>query len=274
MTANSQAKTSNARLVAAAASCAALYAIVNIITSPIRAPWGVGEFRPGVVIPAFYAVVFGPIPAGIGAGFGSFIGDMISLVSTGGSNPTLAIVAGAPANFIGFLVLGWVFQKMKNWKGFIVGTTSGLFLGNLWAAAGVVLLLGLPNIFILGYLLFWFGTMFPFVVILVPAIVRLMRPYASKLSSGSQYPIIAEPQKKVLWVWTIIVSLLVLASLGVFLAFQSDLAASNFGSPFWIDILLIVSAISVLIVGAFIPSVGVNKSMEMHPAEAASSAPP
>src|SRR5579872_5394262 len=119
---------STARLVAAAATCAALYAIVNILTSPIRTPWGVGEFRPGVVIPAFYALVFGPIPAALGAGFGSFIGDMVSLVATGGSNPILAIVAGAPANFLGFLVIGWVFQKIRSWKGFVVGTTAGLFI--------------------------------------------------------------------------------------------------------------------------------------------------
>ena len=108
---------SSAKLVAAAATCAALYAIVNVITSPIRAPWGVGEFRPGVVIPAFYALIFGPIPAALGAGVGSFVGDMISLVATGGSNPTLAIVAGAPGNFLGFLIIGWVFQKLEKLEG-------------------------------------------------------------------------------------------------------------------------------------------------------------
>ncbi len=244
---------STARFVASAATCAALYAIVNIITSPIRTPWGVGEFRPGVVIPAFYALVFGPVPAAVGAGVGSFVGDMISLVPGGASNPLLAIVAGGVGNFLGFLVLGWVYQKIKGWKGFILGTTSGLFLGNLWAAAGVVFLLRLPAILTLGFLLFWFGTMFPFVVILVPGLIRAMRPYSSQLSADSSYPELVEPQKKVLWSWTIAVSILVLASLGVFLAFQSSLSASF--SVFWIEILLIISAISVLVVGAFIPNI-------------------
>ena len=241
-----------ARLVAAAASCAALYAIVNILTSPIRTPWGVGEFRPGVVIPAFYALVFGPIPAAFGAGFGSFIGDMVSLVATGASTPLLAIVAGGGGNFVGFLVLGWVYQRIKGWKGFIAGTTTGLFIGNLWAAAGVVLILNFPTVLILGFLLFWFGTMFPFVVVLVPALLRAMKPYASKLSANSAYPELAEPKKSILWTWTIAVSALVLASVGVLLAFQSGLTKDF--SVFWIEILLIVSAISVLIVGAFIPS--------------------
>ena len=222
---------STARFVRSAATCAALYAIVNIITSPIRTPWGVGEFRPGVVIPAFYALVFGPVPAAVGAGVGSFVGDMISLVPGGASNPLLAIVAGGVGNFLGFLVLGWVYQKIKGWKGFILGTTSGLFLGNLWAAAGVVFLLRLPAILTLGFLLFWFGTMFPFVVILVPGLIRAMRPYSSQLSADSSYPELVEPQKKVLWSWTIAVSILVLASLGVFLAFQSSLApvSASFG---------------------------------------------
>jgi len=247
---------STARFVASAATCAALYAIVNILTSPIRTPWGVGEFRPGVVIPAFYALVFGPVPAAIGAGVGSFIGDMVSLVATGASNPLLAIVAGGIGNFLGFLVLGWVYQKIRGWKGFILGTTSGLFAGNLWAAGGVVFLLGLPKILILGFLLFWFGTMFPFVVILVPALVRLMRPYASQLSTSTAYPELVEPQKKILWTWTLTVSLLIIASLGVFLAFQSGLSSSF--STYWVEILLIASAISVLLVGAFIPR-GIKK---------------
>jgi len=250
---------STARLVASAATCAALYAIVNILTSPIRTPWGVGEFRPGVVIPAFYALVFGPVPAAIGAGVGSFVGDMVSLVATGASNPLLALVAGGIGNFLGFLVLGWVYQKIKGWKGFILGTTSGLFVGNLWAAGGVVFLLGLPPVLTLGFLLFWFGTMFPFVVILVPALLRAMRPYASQLSANSSYPELVEPQKKVLWTWTVLVSVLVLASLGVFLGFQSSLSSSF--SIEWVEILLIISAISVLVVGAFIPNFSQPKAV-------------
>ena len=255
---------SSARLIASAAICAALYAIVNIVTSPIRAPWGVGEFRPGVVIPAFFAVVDGPIPAGIGAGLGSFIGDMISLVATGGSNPTLAVVAGAPANFLGFLILGWIFEKFKTWKGFALGSAVGLLVGNLWAAAGVVLILGLPNILILGYLMFWFGTMFPFVIVLVPPLVKYMAPFSSRLTRGTKYPKFAEPARKVVWVWTGVVTVLVLVCLGVFLLASDQLVASNFGSPTWIEILLAVSAISVIAVAAFIPVSDPNRDPKLE----------
>ena len=244
---------STARLVAAAATCAALYAIVNIISSPIRTPWGVGEFRPGVVIPAFYALIFGPLPAALGAGIGSFVGDMVSLVPSGGSTPLVALIAGGIGNFVGFLVLGWVYQKIKGWRGFIAGTTSGLFAGNLWAAAGVVFLLHLPPILILGLLLFWFGTMFPFVVFLVPPLLRIMKPYSSKISS-SAYPTLVEPNRKVLWAWTIAVSVLVLAGTAVVIGVQTSLIQDlSRGQVFWIEVLLVVSAVSVLIVGAFIP---------------------
>jgi uncharacterized membrane protein len=245
---------STARMVAAAATCAALYAIVNILTSPIKTPWGVGEFRPGVVIPAFYALIFGPVPAALGAGLGSIIGDLVSLVPGGASTPLVAIVAGGIGNFLGFLLLGWVYEKIRGWRGFMLGTISGLFIGNLWAAAGVVFLLGLPNVLILGLLLFWFGTMFPFVILFVPALVRAMKPYAGSISSSSGYPQLVAPQRKLLWTWTIIVSVLVLAALATFLVFQSSFTIWTGNVKNWVAILLVISAISVLVVGAFIPT--------------------
>ncbi len=247
-----QSAPSRARLVASAAICAALYAVLDGLTSTLRTPWGVGEFRPGVVVPAFFAIVAGPIPAALGAAVGSFVADMVTLVPSGGSTPLLAAVAGAPANFIGFLILGYVYQKIKNWKGFILGTTSGLFIGNLWAAAFVVYLLGLPQVEVLGLLLFWFGTMFPFVVIFVPAMVRYLRPYASQLGSGKPYPVITEPSRRVLWTWSILVAALVLAAMGALLAFQTKLVTGSGGALAW-ELLFGVSAAAVLVVGAFIP---------------------
>ncbi|HXQ92396.1 MAG TPA: hypothetical protein VN739_05270, partial [Nitrososphaerales archaeon] len=211
---------SRASLVSSAAICAALYAIVNVATSFIQTPFGVGEFRPGVVIPAFFAITAGPLPAALGAGIGSFIGDMLSLVPAGKSTFIWAVGGGGIGNFLGFLALGWVYEKMKSWRGFVLGTTAGLFVGNLIAAIGVVFLgllfLPLSSInpfpgmggmtaagWVIGLLLFWFGTMFPFVIILVPPLIRVMRPYASKLSANREYPELGEPNKKIVWTWSI-----------------------------------------------------------------------
>ena len=181
-------KKGRSSLVATAAMCAALYAVANALTSFISTPFGIGEFRPGIVIPIFFAIVSGPLPAAIGASVGSFVGDMISLVPEARSNIVWALAGGALGNFLGMLVLGWIFQKLKNWKGFIIGTTVGLFVGKCVASAGVVLtglyilpasftqlgfsktyangLFGLPggvaSLIFLGLFLFWFGTMFPF----------------------------------------------------------------------------------------------------------------
>ena len=244
---------SHANLVASAAVCAALYTVLNAITATIHTPWGVGEFRPGVVIPAFFAVVSGPLPAALGAAVGSFLGDMIALVPTGGTTPLLALVAGVPGNFVGFYILGWVFQKVRTWRGFIVGTTSGLFIGNLIAAVGVVLFLGLSNALILGLVLFWFGTMFPFVVIFVPVLVRYLRPYASGFSSNADYPVITEPNRRILWGWSILVSVLVLAALGVLLLAEAGIVENSPGGAFAFEALFGVAAASVIVVGAFIP---------------------
>jgi hypothetical protein len=253
--------------------CAALYAIFDALTSTLRTPWGVGEFRPGIVIPVFFAIVAGPLPAAIGAGVGSFIADMVSLVPSGASTPALAAIAGAPANFLGILLVGWIYQKFRTWKGFIGGTTVGLFIGNLWAASFVVWLLGLSSSLVLGLLLFWFGTMFPFVVILVPAMLRYLQPYAGKLSSKSEYPIIIEPNRKLLWAWSITIAVLVLAAMGTLLVFQAGLVKGSPGAILdlgfaqlkisgalaW-ELLFGLSAIAVLVVGAFVPRTAMKEN--------------
>jgi hypothetical protein len=263
----------SSKFVASAAMCASLYAIFDALTSTLRTPWGVGEFRPGIVIPVFFALVAGPLPAALGAGVGSFIADMVSLVPSGASTPALAAIAGAPANFLGILLVGWVYQKFRTWRGFIGGTTVGLFFGNLWAAGFVVWLLGLSSSLILGLLLFWFGTMFPFVVILVPPMLRYLRPYASKLSSRLDYPVIIEPNRKLLWIWSVTIAVLVLAAMGALLVFQAGLVKSSpgavlnlgfaqislSGAQAW-ELLFGVSAISVLLVGAFIPRTAIKQS--------------
>jgi uncharacterized membrane protein len=275
-----------ANFVATAAICAALYAVVNAITSFIPTPYGIGEFRPGVVIPAFFAITAGPLPAALGAGIGSFIGDMVSLVPAGRSTFLWALLAGGIGNFLGFLVLGLVYEKLKSWKGFIFGTAAGLFVGNLVAAGGVVLLgmFFLPSSSInpfpgmagglaggigVGLLLFWFGTMFPFVIVFVPPIVRMLRSYASNLSVGREYPELVEPNRKLLWIWSILVAILVLACLGVaVLSNVSGIKAivnQDGGALNW-ELLFIISAVAVLVVGAFSPQISAPKPKIENPA--------
>ncbi len=59
----------------------ALYAVLNIIFNLVQLPnagGGAIALRPGIVIPLFFGVVFGPIVGFFVGGFGNIIGDLIS----------------------------------------------------------------------------------------------------------------------------------------------------------------------------------------------------
>ena len=86
---------------------AVLYAIAIVITAPIPTPWGVGHFRPGIVVPAFFAVVYGPFIGGMGAAIGTFLGSFILTAVGTGLGPIASLVSGSPGNFVGFYLLGW-----------------------------------------------------------------------------------------------------------------------------------------------------------------------
>ena len=53
-----------AKQLADMATCAALYAVAIAVTAFVPTPWGVGQFRPAVVIPVIYALLGGPLVAG------------------------------------------------------------------------------------------------------------------------------------------------------------------------------------------------------------------
>jgi hypothetical protein len=174
------------------AICAALYAVVNGMTAPIGTPWGVGQFRPGVIVPAVFAITSGTMVGAVGAGIGSLVGDILFLVPLGQTTYVLAVAAGLPGNFVGFLLFGWIVNRYKSWSAFTVGSATSLLVGNFIAAAGVMLLafsnatgasfwMGLA-----GFTLFWEFTMLPFMILVLPIILRALRtnPSSRIWSSG------------------------------------------------------------------------------------------
>ncbi|MEM3579054.1 MAG: ECF transporter S component, partial [Candidatus Bathyarchaeia archaeon] len=86
------------------ALCAALYAVGAYATSYIQSPWGMGQFRPAVVIPAFFATVFDPWTASIGAALGTLICDS----AKHGTLYMGSLIAAVPGNFIGFFLFGYI----------------------------------------------------------------------------------------------------------------------------------------------------------------------
>jgi len=95
--------------------CGALYAAVGYIIYlflPITTPGiGIVRFWPNVVIPAVFAVLFGPLVGGIGAAIGIFISD--TLIH---HDPLLSLTVGVTSNFVGFYLLGLIARKNIEWR--------------------------------------------------------------------------------------------------------------------------------------------------------------
>ncbi|MDG6926073.1 MAG: hypothetical protein JRN09_05925 [Nitrososphaerota archaeon] len=180
---------------------AVLYAVAKGATAYIHTPWGVGELLIGIFVPAFFAVVSDTWSAAIGAGLGTFIGDTFFLTATGSTNPALSLIAGVPANFIAFLLFGWFVKRYTSWGGFVAATLSFVTLGNLIAASSIVffgasvftavgpLVAAYPaEALIFGFTAFWSLTMIPFIIIVVPLLVRAVKPLRGRSSIISSFP--------------------------------------------------------------------------------------
>lgn len=117
------------RDIVATGICGALYAVVGYLIYlflPITAPGiGIVRFWPSVVIPATFAVLFGPKVGGFGAAIGIFISD--TLIH---NDPLLSFTVGVTSNFVGFYLIGLISRKNIEWKktlailGIIVGFIS------------------------------------------------------------------------------------------------------------------------------------------------------
>jgi len=144
---------------------AALYAIVGYLTnlgivSPVV---GVVRFWPAVIVPAIFAVLFGPWVGGTSAAIGIFISDM---VHPGHGIAVLSLTIGVPSNFAGFYLVGLISRRNMNWRNIIIALIIGnavitgmisylfsigslafdvaaLFLGVLFACVAIVVVVGL-----------------------------------------------------------------------------------------------------------------------------------
>ena len=167
-------------LTVTVALCAGLYAVGAYSTSHIPSPWGMGQFRPAVVIPALFATIFGPMPAGLGAALGTLIADS---VRHGGLYPG-SWIAAVPGNFMGFYLFGYIVKERFSWRRFILASNLTLTIANLIVAflyvfcykllyAGA-LEFQLQNLTLLsmGLTIWWFVTMLPFVLVVTPPLIR------------------------------------------------------------------------------------------------------
>ena len=119
--------------------CSALYAVFGILTGYINF-YGIG-FLPAVIIPAVFAVLFGPWVGGTSGAIGIFIRDMFVH-----GNAPLSLVAGVPPNFILFFLIGYLSARNISLKQALAGVSiaavgllvpSIVFLPDIAAYAGL-----------------------------------------------------------------------------------------------------------------------------------------
>ncbi|MEM1539517.1 MAG: ECF transporter S component [Candidatus Bathyarchaeia archaeon] len=164
------------------ALCAALYAVGAYTTAYIPSPWGFGQFRPAVVIPSFFAAVFGPWVGGVGAALGTLICDSVKH----GTLHMGSLIAAVPGNFIGFFILGYIMKRKFTWERFVLASYLTLAVGNIIVAFLYVFLykvlytqtLQMPfeSLIMLsvGLTIFWFITMLPFSLTITPVLIRVV----------------------------------------------------------------------------------------------------
>ena len=166
--------------VAQSATCAVLYAMGSYLTAYISSPWGSGQFRPAVVIPAIFAALFGPFVGGVGAALGTLIADSIKH----GELYVRSLVSAVPGNFIGFYLFGWLMKRRFSWENFVKTSQVTLLISNvivafLYVYYRVFVDVSYPVAFAgawiyisLGLVAWWYVTMLPFVLLLGPPLIR------------------------------------------------------------------------------------------------------
>jgi uncharacterized membrane protein len=114
--------------VAVIGICAAVYAVIGRLTDLGLTFLGVAFF-PAVVVPAVFAVLYGPWVGGFGAAIGIFIRDMLFH-----GNAALSLTAGVPPNFVVFFLIGYLANRNINMKKIV----AGVVVAGTVVAAGVL----------------------------------------------------------------------------------------------------------------------------------------
>jgi hypothetical protein len=197
-------------IVVATALNAALYAVGAYATSYIPSPWGVGQFRPAVVIPALFATIFGPWAGGVGAALGTLIADS----AKHGGLYFGSLLAAVPGNFVGFFIFGYVMRKKFNWARFVTVANVTLVVANLivaflyvfafkllyaQAVAFTQLTSDALTVLSVGLTVFWFVTMLPFVLLVTPPlIVTVASAFPSIVPRELRANAVKQPPKQLL----------------------------------------------------------------------------
>lgn len=132
----------------------ALYVVVGyIFYSLIPISYGGVRFWPPVIVPAVFAVVFGPFVGGVGAAVGIFISDAIF-----GNNLLLSLIAGVTSNFVAFFLIGYIAKRKISWLAPVVGygilTALFVWIGYAYTSLDIVTKSAFIGVVIVSYIIF------------------------------------------------------------------------------------------------------------------------
>ena len=132
----------------------ALYVVVGyIFYSLIPISYGGVRFWPPVIVPAVFAVVFGPLVGGIGAAVGIFLSDAIF-----GNNLLLSLIAGVTSNFVAFFLIGYIAKKKISWitplVAYGVATTVFIWIGYAYTGLDFWTKIAFIGVVVASYVIF------------------------------------------------------------------------------------------------------------------------
>ncbi|MGB9730133.1 MAG: hypothetical protein ACP5GU_08725 [Thermoprotei archaeon] len=150
------------------AICASLYAVAAYLTAYIESPWGMGQFRPAVVIPLLFST-FNPWIGAVGGALGTLITDSIK---HGYIYPP-SLIAAVPGHIIGLSLYGYMVRKFT-WTRFIIASIISLIIANfIVAVLYIPYVTGIFNVpLIIGLTLWWYITMLPFALFVGPILIK------------------------------------------------------------------------------------------------------
>ena len=210
--------------VSAAAMCAALYAVGCYLTAYITSPWGFGQFRPAVVIPAVFSIVFGPWPAAVGAAIGTLIADSVKH----GTLYIPSLTAAVPGNFVGFFMLGKLLEGRFSWRKFITVSSVMLVVANAMVAFLYILTKCAMGVLVLppegivaisiGLTIWWYATMLPFMLFATPPLVKAVSAAAPGLVPEDVREASLTGEDKLLFTLALVIPGAIFTSVGLLLA--------------------------------------------------------
>lgn len=222
-------------IVSVTALNAALYAIGAYTTAYIESPWGHGQFRPAIIIPAIFATIFGPWVGGVGAAIGTLIADSIK-------HRTLyipSLIAAVPANFIAFYIYGKMLEKKFSWTNFIISSIIALITGNFICAVLLVayytyiIPIFLPKFYsqlVLGFTAWWYITMIPFQLLVAPIIIRaIARAIPSMVPKDVLNASLSKEMPTLHFSLALLLPGLLMLSIGIITLFEPSIAISLVG---------------------------------------------